>query len=682
MSSLDIYAISKELQRIVGYRVDNIYRDKAETFFLFKLRGKGLYKNPFLLIEPGIRLHLTELKYQIPERPSDKIMGLRSHLKGTEIIGIRQIDFDRIVEITLRGKQQYRVYIEIFGNRPNFVVVGDQNRVISALWYKKMRHRDLLPGKDFELPPSRGKSILDMKYEEIRQIVSAIEVEKEEIVRTLAKKAGGGGGLMEEVLERANIPKNKKNNGIRDEEINQILYAIKEIKQDLKEFKPSVALDSNGNPLSFQPISLKTISEEVKYFDSFSLALDFYYSNITPKASVKLKQVNRKRKKLLKVLEAQKQTVEDFKRKKKQYKELGDKIYLQLNEIDELLSTIVTARKKNIDWIEIQNKLVHAKEQGMPSAKILEKIYPERGIIRLNLDSEIIEVDFRKSASEIANEYYQLAKKAARKIKPGKEAILETERKIDLLSKNMSEQKIVESFLLKRRKRRWYEKYHWTKTQNGFLIISGKDISSNEEIVKRRMKENDLFFHAELHGAPYTILIRDDSQRDVTGQDIATAALLAATFSSGWKAGYGAVDVYYVPATAASFTAPSGEYIPKGGIIIRGTRTYIRGVEMALAIGVQIEEFNARVIYGSEEVIRSQSPITIVIKPGSVSKGKIAKQIHRIFIEKASSPEETAKIQGIDLNYFVQAIPHDSVIVKVEYGTLKEKGHSKYRKFD
>ena len=59
----------KELQNLIGYRVDNIYRDLTDTFYLFKFKGKGLLKNPFLLIEPGIRIHLTEVKHPVPERP-------------------------------------------------------------------------------------------------------------------------------------------------------------------------------------------------------------------------------------------------------------------------------------------------------------------------------------------------------------------------------------------------------------------------------------------------------------------------------------------------------------------------------------------------------------------------------------------------------------------------------------
>jgi predicted ribosome quality control (RQC) complex YloA/Tae2 family protein len=672
MSSLDVYVITKELQSLIGYRVDNIYRDITDTFYLFKFKGKGPLKNPFLIIEPGIRIHLTEVRYP-QNSPSDKTLALRQHLKGAELICIQQIEFDRLIEITLKGKQEYRIYIEIFGSRPNFIVVGDQNQVISALWYKKMRHRDILPGKEFELPPSRGKSILELTYEQISQIIKSKDLENEEIVRTLAQKTGGGGPLMEEILARSNIIKTKKTKDIGDEEVLKIVQSIREITSDLENPEPTVILNSDETPLSFQPIKLKSTTGRFRNFDRFSSALDFYYSNITPKKSLDLKQYDRKMKKLLKILESQKKAVIDFETKKEKYKKVGDSIYLHLNDIEELLTTIVAARRKNISWSDIQTRLTQAKKQGIPSTKFYEKIIPERSSIRLKLETETIEVDFRKSATEIANEFYERAKKATAKILPAKEAILETEKKISFLEKDISEQQFVESFTLKRRKRKWYEKYHWTYTLNGFLIIGGTDIRSNEEIVKRRMKNNDLFFHAELRGAPYTVLIRDSSSNNITNKDLASAAILAATFSSGWKAGYGVVDVYHVPAEMASFTAPSGEYIPKGGIMIRGKRTYHRGVQLVLAIGVKFEEFNAMVIYGSEEDIQRTSPITIIIKPGSESKGKVAKQIQRILVEKTKNPENKAKIRGIDLNDFVRAIPHDSTISDVKYKDLEEK---------
>jgi predicted ribosome quality control (RQC) complex YloA/Tae2 family protein len=371
-------------------------------------------------------------------------------------------------------------------------------------------------------------------------------------------------------------------------------------------------------------------------------------------------------------LKAQKKAINDFERKTTRFKMIGDLIYQHFDPIDELLSTVLQARKKNVSWEEIQTKLAKAKENGIPSAQLLENIKPKRALISLKIDSETIDVDFRKTTTEIANEFYQLAKKASRKIAPAKEALQKTETKLEILDLEITEQKIADSIMLKRRKRKWFEKYHWTETRNRYLVIGGKDIASNEEIVKKRMSSKDLFFHAELHGAPYTILVTDSSDKSLSEEDYNTAALLAASFSSGWKAGYGAVDIYYVNAENVSFSAPSGEYIPKGGIMVRGNRTYLRGVDLSLAIGVQINEFNANVIYGSERVIRSRSKITVIIKPGSISKGKIAKQLKKIFSEKVDTSEDKAKIQGIDLNEFVHAVPHDSVIADVKNGILED----------
>jgi len=65
MSNIDIFAVIKGLQGLIGYRVDNLYLDISDRFFLFKLKGKGIYRNPFLLIEPGSRIHLTEFRCRI-----------------------------------------------------------------------------------------------------------------------------------------------------------------------------------------------------------------------------------------------------------------------------------------------------------------------------------------------------------------------------------------------------------------------------------------------------------------------------------------------------------------------------------------------------------------------------------------------------------------------------------------
>ena len=80
--------------------------------------------------------------------------------------------------------------------------------------------------------------------------------------------------------------------------------------------------------------------------------------------------------------------------------------------------------------------------------------------------------------------------------------------------------------------------------------------------------------------------------------------------------------------------------------MVRGTRNYLRGINLRLAIGFEEDTYNAKVIYGSEKQISKASPIVILIKPGDISKGKIAKQIHNIFLKKADSSQQKAKLKS------------------------------------
>jgi len=52
----------------------------------------------------------------------------------------------------------------------------------------------------------------------------------------------------------------------------------------------------------------------------------------------------------------------------------------------------------------------------------------------------------------------------------------------------------------------WYERYRWFITSEGLLAIGGRDASSNSAIIRKHLTENDIVFHAEVHGSPFFIL--------------------------------------------------------------------------------------------------------------------------------------------------------------------------------
>ncbi len=684
MNSIDIHVTIEELQSLVGYWLDNIY--VTRNIYLFKFQGKGKLRRPLLLIEPGKRIHLTELQREIPS-PGPKTLQLRRLIKGARLTRIQQQDMDRLVllDFSLPSKEKpYQFIIELFGKKANLIVVdtNNNNRIIFANWYRKMRDRDVLPGKPFILPPSRGKFLLDITEEELANSLISVKNakisvsnpktrknkrKKTTIVSFLATTFGGGGELAEEILARASIPKDIPLESFPIEQCQQLMAAINEIKTLIteKEWKPCITHEDHV-PISVDPFLHISIKGERKYFSTFQEALDKYFSELEqPHAE----EIRKKEQEILKwktILQQQEVHLETLKEEQKRFQRMGDLLYEHFQEVSEIIKTIQEARKKNIDWDTILEKIEMGRKKGIKSARLIHQINPNTAEITLKLDNKMITIDFRKSVSENADEFYARAKKANRKIEPAMKKVEETRARIETL-KNL-QQEIIEStkIILKRRPREWYEKFHWLFTSaHNLLVIAGKDVKTNEILAKRYLEPNDLFFHAEITGAPYTILKIPPKVTNISEieSDIQEAAILAGVFSKAWKAGYGSVDVYYVQSNQVSFSAPSGEYLPRGGIMIRGKRTYIKNIPMEWAIGLLIHSHHARVISGPPDTIDKKTGIYVIIKPGELKKGQCAKKI-KSFFENQAEEDDKPKIRALDLNEIVEHIPGNSKIVK------------------
>ena len=60
------------------------------------------------------------------------------------------------------------------------------------------------------------------------------------------------------------------------------------------------------------------------------------------------------------------------------------------------------------------------------------------------------------------------------------------------------------------RKPHWFEKFNWFVTSENHLVLSGRDAQQNELLVKRYLRKDDLYVHADLHGAATTIIRNND----------------------------------------------------------------------------------------------------------------------------------------------------------------------------
>ncbi|MEM4554355.1 MAG: NFACT RNA binding domain-containing protein [Candidatus Anstonellaceae archaeon] len=224
-----------------------------------------------------------------------------------------------------------------------------------------------------------------------------------------------------------------------------------------------------------------------------------------------------------------------------------------------------------------------------------------------------VKIDIRKSAQENAAAHFELAKSLAKKAEGVKKAILETEKK---LAETSSGKKVQKAPKMKRKKE-WYEKYHWFFTSGKKLVVAGRDAKQNDQLVLSVMKENDLFFHADIQGAPATILFDGKSSSE---QEKKEAAQFAASHSSAWKIGAAAVDVYFVQKEQISKAAQGG-YIGKGGFAISGRREWIRAVALGMAVVAQ----DGKAV--CLPICHPEAKNGVAIAPGQTEKGKAAEVI-------------------------------------------------------
>ena len=395
------------------------------------------------------------------------------------------------------------------------------------------------------------------------------------------------------------------------------------------------------------PISLETYKDfEAKEYDSFNEACDeFFSSKVASEISnVQESAWNKKVDKFSNRLKKQQETLEGFEKTIDDSNRKGETIFTNYVQIENVLNVILDAREKDYGWKEIGKTLKDAKKSGMKEAQIFESLDPLGNIV-LNIDGESIAMDCKKSIPDNAEVYYEKAKKAKRKIKGATIAIENTKKQ--LAEVESKKEKALENIMVpkKRVKKnlKWYEKLRWFLSSNGTLVVCGRDAGTNEMVVKKYLESNDIYMHADIHGAPSTVVKLGGDEAD--DQLLKESAIFAASFSSAWPNNFGIQDVYWVHPEQVSKTPQSGEFVPKGAFIVRGRRNYVRSAKLEIAIGIVEYDGAKRIMAGPIDAMKAHSEKYVAIKPGYTKKEKIAKEIlNRINEEDLLTLEDVVRV--------------------------------------
>jgi predicted ribosome quality control (RQC) complex YloA/Tae2 family protein len=511
---------------------------------------------------------------------------------------------------------------------------------------------------------------MEAKEEWVREQLLAKE--KGGITRAISRTININGLYASEICLRAGVDPDKKAADITEEEVEQLLQAIEEVR--------AIAADEKINPVKYYtekgeiedivPFPLESYKEYKKEeTETFSKPLDEYYST---------RETDKESEKELSVEAKKIQQIETIKKKQEDHlkqlqhtaekdKEIGDLIYLHLNELEELLTTITKARRNKVEWSEIKEKMALAEDKGMKGARLLKDIRENNKAVLVEIEGNTIHLDFLDSATDNATRYYERAKKAEGKITGAQKKIAELAERIKKLEQGLIELEQKETVMIEKRDREWFEKFHWFQSSDGFLVLAGKDQRSNTMLVKRYLEKGDLFLHAELHGAA-AVVIKTEGKK-APQQTIDEAAIFSVCYSKAWKDGLSHEDTYWVNHDQVSFSAPSGEYLAKGSFIITGNKNQLKNIPLELAVCPVIEEKWAYVLCGPKTALKAsekamKSKIITVI-PGEVTKSQVAKKIVAKFLDGLSEADKE-KIEATNLNELISHLPGDCYI-KEEY---------------
>lgn len=251
-----------------------------------------------------------------------------------------------------------------------------------------------------------------------------------------------------------------------------------------------------------------------------------------------------------------------------------------------------------------------------------------------------IELDFTKSIEENASDFFEKAKQSKKKAEGARKAMEASEKKLDEIEIEISKKQEQENLKekIKDRKKEWFEKFRWFYTSDGFLVIGGRDATTNEIIIKKHTDKEDIVFHTEMAGSPFVVIKAGDKKPSKAALD--ETAQFTACYSKAWKMGRTVSDVFYVNPEQVTKEAPSGEYINKGSFMIYGKKNIVT-VNVRLFIG-KTEE--GKIMSGPEASVKERCSEYIEIFQGEEKTSNVAKKIK-------------AKLNADDLDDIIKVLP-------------------------
>jgi predicted ribosome quality control (RQC) complex YloA/Tae2 family protein len=634
MSTFDVLAMVGEMRSLVGGYLDKVFHWDVKNVLL-RINTPGGKKE--LVLQDMRWLYIAPEKPETPDMPSQFAVNLRKYLTNTRIAAVNLREFDRIVVLDLeKGPNQYQLVIELFGDG-NLVLVSG-GKILNAVHSRKWRHREVRPGLEYAFPPSRFNP-LEMTEDSFRK---AFLASTSDAVRTLATAINIGGQYAEEVCIRAGVDKDRKAKSLAPEEVAKLHESLTLLLQEAAGAPRAREIMDGGKPFDVTPVPLiQYAGRDSREHPTFSDAIHSYVLERVPATGEK---EDPEVKRLERQLAQQRAAVESQLAEARGYAEQAEAIYSDYMGTEALLKTLRTAAE-GLNWERTREAL-----SPIPG---IVKVEPEEHRVTALIAGREVLLDYALGVEGNANALYQRGKEAKDKMQGAQEALVETEKRLSQKVKEGEVRKKQEKHTAKKTKEFWFERYKWFVTSGGRLVLAGRDAHSNDQLVKKHLKAQERFAHADVHGAP-SVVVFDGANADE--EEMIEACTFALAHSKAWMAGASEGTAYWVLPDQVSKMAQAGEFVPRGAFVIRGKRNYEYHLPLTLAVGEINYEGARKVMCGPLGAVQAMSSRYVVIEPGRKVKVKASATLAKMFdvpeeeIARILPPGEVeiARTEGIE----------------------------------
>ena len=583
-TALDILALVRELRSVVRARVDKVF-DLPSGGWSVVLRVPREGRRELLLV-PGRFSVLLATAVAHAEELSPFARELRRLLEGAVLSEVPNPGGERLLEVVFHRTGEpdpVLVALEMFGT--GNLVVARAGRIALAAHSRRWAHRTIGVGEEYARPPSRTDPWTAGEAEVEAELVRS----HTDLASTLAARLSLGGPIAEELIVRcgydgsepaaATAPKLARR---LSSEMQRLVSEVGDRPVGYLYARGGVSVDATPYP-SRRWADVADVAEGTR--PTFSeAAFEYFAPLLTPSETPEVAEANRARRELERQVDRQRKAVEG------------------LTEAVEALQSQATAIFEHFAEAE---------------AAIARAASGDGGDVRVEADLGGVRVSLYRDrpVRESAQALYEEAKRTQSKLAGAKAALEEAAGR---LARPVARRGVGPARpTAGRSKRHWFEQYRWFVSSEGAVVIAGRDATSNDQVVKRHLKEGDLYVHADLHGAASVVVKHPaPGSPPFTEATIREAGQWAVAFSKAWRAGLASASAFWVAHDQVSKSGGSGEFVARGAWVVHGTKHFLRDLPTELALGTIDYEGESRWTVAPPEAVRSRGQVRVLLTPG------------------------------------------------------------------